>query len=200
MLKETFCQLANQYQADSGDILWPEIEKRHSSPKRHYHNLTHLEHLLSELLPIKDRFEHWDAVLFALFYHDSVYSTLRKDNEEKSALLAAKRMYELGCPSQMIAHAKAIILATKAHINHEHSDVNFFTDADLSILGAPTARYQEYARQIRAEYAIYPDFLYNPGRKSVVQHFLDMPHIFKTEYFQERYEAQARINLERELK
>jgi hypothetical protein len=43
------------------------------------------------------------------------------------------------------------------------------------------------------------DFLYNPGRKKVLKHFLDMKTIFKTAYFQEKYERQARINLASEM-
>jgi predicted metal-dependent HD superfamily phosphohydrolase len=57
----------------------------------------------------------------------------------------------------------------------------------------------EYTKQIRAEYAIYPDLLYNLGRKKVLKHFLEMPSIYKTPPFQVLYEAQAKANLGKEL-
>ncbi|MDX2245424.1 MAG: hypothetical protein SF052_01505 [Bacteroidia bacterium] len=79
------------------------------------------------------------------------------------------------------------------------NDTNLFTDADLSILGQKREIYHAYSTNVRKEYAIYPDILYNPGRKKVLQHFLAMEQIFKTPHFQEKYEAQARANLEEEL-
>ena len=59
--------------------------------------------------------------------------------------------------------------------------------------------YDTYCQQVRKEYSIYPDFLYKPGRKKVLEHFLNMERIFKTTYFFDLYEAQARENLRREL-
>ncbi|HET7178254.1 MAG TPA: hypothetical protein VFI14_00955 [Chryseosolibacter sp.] len=52
---------------------------------------------------------------------------------------------------------------------------------------------------MRREYSMYPDFLYRPGRRKVLQYFLDMERIFKTEEFASKFEKQARGNLEREL-
>lgn len=53
--------------------------------------------------------------------------------------------------------------------------------------------------QVRKEYSIYPDLLYKPGRKKVLQHFLQMERIFKTQVFYDKYETQSRRNLEKEL-
>jgi predicted metal-dependent HD superfamily phosphohydrolase len=47
---------------------------------------------------------------------------------------------------------------------------------------------------------MYPDFLYRPGRRKVLQHFLDMERIFKTEEFASKFEKQARVNLGWELR
>jgi predicted metal-dependent HD superfamily phosphohydrolase len=52
---------------------------------------------------------------------------------------------------------------------------------------------------VRREYSIYPDLLYKPGRKKVLQHFLNMEHIFKTIHFYTLYEQNARNNLNREI-
>ena len=45
----------------------------------------------------------------------------------------------------------------------------------------------------------YPDLLYKPGRKKVLQHFLSMERIFKTEQFFSRFEDKARKNLLQEF-
>jgi predicted metal-dependent HD superfamily phosphohydrolase len=98
-----------------------------------------------------------------------------------------------------IDESRAHILATKAHVMSANHDSNLFTDADLSILGAPADEYMQYTGQIRKEYRYYPDLVYKPGRKKVLRHFLEMERIFKTDYFFAQYEKQARANIETEL-
>ncbi|MCK7556860.1 hypothetical protein MKQ70_18295 [Chitinophaga sedimenti] len=64
------------------------------------------------------------------------------------------------------------IIATKTHGDTAvDSDLSYLLDIDLGILGAPLMSYVEYTRQIRQEYRIFPDLLYNPGRKKVLKHF-----------------------------
>jgi len=135
-----------------------------------------------------------------LFYHDIVYKSTKKDNEEESAGFASKRMTEIGIKKGDINLCFEQIIATKTHKFNSNSDTNFFTDADLSILGRQQSDYKIYCNKVRKEYSIYPNFIYNKGRKKVVKHFLSMETIFKTEEFYNQYENQARKNLEEELK
>lgn len=201
MLKETFISLLSNYTANEAAIaaLWSEIEKNYSASKRHYHTLCHLEEVLSRLQEAKEMIAHWDAILFALFYHDIVYNALRTDNEEKSAALAVKRMTECAVPAELIELCQRHILATKSHTTSADTDTNYFTDADLAILGQPWPVYQQYTHGVRKEYSIYPDFMYNPGRTKVLRHFLAMERIFKTDLFYSGYEKQARENLNTEI-
>ncbi len=178
---------------------WLELHKAYTSSGRHYHNLTHLEHLLRELITVKTNIEQWDDVVFAAFYHDAVYSARSNDNEEKSAVMAEERLSSIKYPAAGIEHCTKLILATKGHSRDNDTDINFFTDADLSILGAAEAAYNNYARNVRKEYSLYPDMIYKPGRRKVLQHFLAMPKIFKTDVFFELYEEAARRNLRREM-
>ena len=149
---------------------WQEIVTHYSHKKRYYHTLTHLQNLLAELEAIKAQIADWDTVLFALYYHDIIYNATRKDNEEKSAELARERLRELQYPADKAERCVAHILATKSHTVSTDNDTNLFTDADLSILGTDADNYTAYAQQIRKEYGIYPDFMYYPGRKKVLQH------------------------------
>lgn len=201
MLKEIFELLLRKYSADNGTItkLWREIKVAYMRSGRHYHTLQHLESLLLQLQVTKHEINNWDAVLFALYYHDIVYNTLRNNNEEKSAVLAVKRMNEIGVDNITTDKCSQIILATKQHQWNEDNDINLFTDADLSILGASWNDYETYFKNIRKEYAIYPNMVYNPGRKKVLQHFLSMKQIFKTAFFFGKFEKNARQNLKKEL-
>ncbi|HEX2560983.1 hypothetical protein [Phenylobacterium sp.] len=70
---------------------------------------------------------------------------------------------------------------------------------DLSILGASPADYDAYARAVREEYAHVPDELWRAGRGRVLRRFLEAPAIFPDPRLGERFEAQARANLAREL-
>jgi predicted metal-dependent HD superfamily phosphohydrolase len=201
MLKETFINLLSNYTDNKLviNVLWNEVVKNYSSKKRHYHTLNHLENLLNQLTEIKGEIENWNAVLFTLYYHDIIYNSLKSDNEEKSAVLAAQRMKEIAVDQELIELCQNQILATKTHVKSLNNDTNYFTDADLSVLGQPWEIYQKYYEDVRKEYAIYPNLIYNPGRKKVLTHFLSMDKIYKTDYFIDKFEAQARINLQKEL-
>jgi predicted metal-dependent HD superfamily phosphohydrolase len=200
MIKQEFISSLKNYTSDNEQQLrmWNEIQKNYSKSDRHYHNLTHLNFMLAELIINKDKFENWDTVIFAIAYHDAVYNTLRSNNEERSADLAGKRLAEISFPERSITLCTQMILATKKH-EPADPETNLFTDADLSILGSEPDAYRQYAKQIRREYSIYPDLVYNPGRKKVLMHFLGMSTIFKTKAFSEKYEQAAKTNLQAEL-
>lgn len=202
MLQDYFLQLLQGYTTDTqlANQLWTEVEGHYTEKKRYYHTLTHIEQLLQQLMECKELIVDWDTVLFSLFYHDIIYNPLRQDNEEKSADLAVMRLSKLSYPLHKSATCYAQILGTKGHQLSTDNDTNLFTDADLSILGSSQEIYMQYTTNIRKEYAVYPDFLYKKGRAKVLQHFLQMERIFKTAYFYERFEEQARINLSAELK
>jgi len=127
-----------------------------------------------------------------------VYNPAKSDNEEKSAGLATVRMQQLSTPAGMIERCGRQILATKQHGGHHDADTNYFLDADLSVLGQPWEVYASYYKNIRKEYAIYPALIYNPGRRKVLNHFLQMERIFKTAHFFNKFEQQARLNLQKE--
>jgi len=182
------------------DKMWKEIKSNYSSSRRFYHTLTHLDNLVEELLPVKNQIEDWQTVILSVAYHDIIYNPLKKDNEERSAALAYDRLTQLGLPENQKEKCRQQIVSTKMHEANDNSDTNYFTDADLSILGSDPNSYFKYAGQIRKEYRYFPDVLYKPGRKKVLMEFLKMKSIFKTKYFRDRYEEQAKINISDELK
>lgn len=202
MTRTLFFEACRHYSSDETTIssLWEEIEQQYSVTGRHYHNLAHLDNLTQELLPVKEQFSCWDAVVFSIVYHDIIYNVLKQNNEERSAGHAEKKLALIAVPATAAQKCKAMILATKGHQASDDHEVNLFTDADLSILGAQEEAYTTYFQQIRKEYAIHPGIVYWPGRKKVLQHFLSMPRIFKTDHFFKKYETQARKNLESELR
>jgi predicted metal-dependent HD superfamily phosphohydrolase len=201
-LKIVFFNLCGTYTSQSGlmEECWLEIEASYSSRNRYYHTLSHLQNVMDELTASQQDISDWHVMQFSVYYHDIVYNALKNNNEEKSAALAESRMQSLQVPTEKITKAKLLILATKGHHVSSDPEINIFTDADLAVLGKPWNVYSEYARQIRKEYSVYPDLIYNPGRKKVLNHFLSMERIYKTDLFFQRYETKSRSNMEKELK
>jgi len=202
MLQQVFKQTAGQYTTNRLliDELWNDIETHYGNKKRHYHTITHLQQLLTELTEQKSLIKNWNAVTFSICYHDIIYDVKKQDNEEKSAEYARKKLQLLNVDANTVNLCCDQINATKKHVASGDLDTDLFTDADLAILGKPWPQYLIYTKQIRAEYKIYPNLLYKPGRKKVLQHFLQMPRIYKTPPFFNEYEIQARPNMEQEIK
>lgn len=199
-LKTDFKDIITKYSSDAvANTYWREIVQAYSQKDRYYHNLSHLENLYNELLSVKDSITSWDNMVISLCYHDIIYNASSKNNEEKSAALCSERLTAINYPKTKVKHCSNIIIATKQHSYTGDTDTDLFTDADLSILGKPWPVYEAYYRAVRKEYVIYPDFLYKPGRKKALKHFLDMEHIFKTPYFSATYENSARKNLHQEI-
>ncbi|RRQ46560.1 hypothetical protein DTW91_04865 [Chryseobacterium sp. SC28] len=196
-----FSDLISKYSNNEKLILdyWKEIEKNYSQKSRKYHNLSHLENMILELENVKKEISDYNVMLFSVFYHDIIYKATAKDNEEKSAEIAKTRLEKLNISDDRISKIYNQILATKSHKRSDDSDTNFLLDADLAILGKDWKVYENYIHQIRKEYAIYPDFLYNSGRKKALTHFLEFDEIFKTNYFKEKYEKIARENIQKEI-
>ena len=179
------------------------LEKKYTEKHRRYHNLQHLRELFAYVDKYADLLPEKCLVELAIWYHDSIYSVWRPaKNELKSAELAERECEHLKLSRPEKKRLKAWIIGTKAHClppSHDTASGRLFMDFDTAILGAEPKIYEQYRKNIRAEYGIYPDLLYNAGRKKALQAFLEKP-IFLTNLFKEKYEKQARANITQELK
>lgn len=202
VLKPVFLKTVNEY-LPSGDhragALWHEIVKHYSAAERFYHDLSHLENILAALSGVERLIEEPAAVVFSVFYHDIIYDVSANDNEEKSSELAAARLREISVPENVVSRCCGHILSTKFHSNCKDPDTGLFIDADLSVLGSEPSVYSIYSSNIRKEYSKYPEPEYVRGRLRVLKQFMDMAAIFKTSFFYDKYEKQARKNILCEL-
>lgn len=201
MITDTFLKLVKKYSNNNelANNLWLEIFTKYSEAKRQYHTIAHLEAMISNLNEVKEKIKDWDTTLFAVFYHDVIYKASSSSNEADSAKLTMERLSTIAYPANKIAKCANMILATKQHLTSEDNDTNFLLDADLAILGTSEEEYQKYKDQIREEYSVYPDFMYNSGRRKTMQQFLNRDTIYKTAYFINKFNQQAKNNIEREL-
>lgn len=176
---------------------WMILEKAYSQKNRYYHNLSHLENMMLSFKKYQSEIQMQNEVCYAIFYHDIVYNAKKTDNELKSAEFALSII-----PKEVTINRTLVfdmIVATKQHEHNENEDTNWLIDFDLEILAKDWDNYEAYYKQIRKEYRIYPDFLYKPGRKKALQHFLENATIYQTETYQNLYEAKARENIQKEI-
>ena len=169
--------------------------QRYAEPWRHYHALQHL----GECLGAFDATLHLAArpaeVEAALWFHDAVYALQQADNEEQSAQLAQRVLGDAGVASEATSRVMDLILVTRHTAIPQAPDEQLLVDIDLSILGAPAARFAEYERQIRAEYSFVPQELFAEKRRAILQSFLARPRLYSTAHFFTVLEARARANL-----
>ncbi len=157
----------------SWNDLYTDLVDRYSESHRAYHTLEHIKHCLWEFDAVQYLASNRNAVEFALWYHDIMQETKPgSNNEEASARLAERVLQEQGIPTSTI---------------------------DLAILGQPEERFDQYERDIRSEYSFVPENQFRSVRAGILQGFLDRPSIYNLKHFQDRYEAQARANLNRSI-
>lgn len=157
--------------------------------------------MLSQSEDCKDELEDKDVIDFSIWFHDIIYKSTKKNNEEKSAEVAQKILQKFSLEDKRVEKVYNLIVSTQKHqiIDATNLDNAYLLDFDLSILGQSWSVYESYIKDIRKEYRIYPNFLYKPGRKKVLEAFLERKTLYFTEKYQELYEPKARENLKREI-
>ena len=121
------------------------------------------------------------------------------DNEARSADWARQALLEAGAAADAAERVHALVMATRHDAVPQGRDAELLIDIDLSILGAARERFDEYERQVHAEYGFVPEEVRLPRRRAILQRFLDRKAIYATPRMHAQLEAQARINLQRSI-
>ena len=170
-----------------------------SEPHRKYHTTQHLQECFALLDRAGSFAERLGEVELALWFHDAVYNTRKKDNEKRSAEWARDSAMAGGLTKDQANRIFELVMATEHTASPSGRDAEVLVDVDLGILGSDVERFDEYEVQVREEYSWVPEFLYRKERRKVLQQFADRPAIYSTEYFRVHYEAQARDNIARSI-
>lgn len=181
------------------ELLLQRLVASYSELHRKYHTVQHLEDCLTQLDRVRSETERPAEVELALWFHDAIYDTYRKDNEQRSAEWARDSALAGGLSNEQANRIYALILVTTHDAVSAGRDAAVLVDVDLSILGADAARFDEYERQIREEYLWVPETLYRKARRQILRSFLERERIYSTKYFYTQHETQARENLARSL-
>lgn len=171
----------------------------YTSRDRHYHDLRHIADCLREFDSVKHLAHDPHAIEVAIWFHDVVYDGARQDNEERSAEIADEALQRLGASTALRRDVEALILFTRHDRDPDTSDGKLIVDIDLASLGRSAEVFDANGRAIRQEYANVPEEDFRKGRASLLGMFLSRPRIYMTDEFFNRYEQQARQNLQRSL-
>ena len=185
--------------ASIDDNLLGKLLTCYSEPHRKYHSLEHLKECFAHLKTLRSIAEHPAEIELALWFHDAIYKTTRKDNEERCALWAKESALSNGLPADVADRIYNLIIVTKHTTAPKTQDEKIIVDIDLGILGAPQERFALYEKQVAAEYWWVPWPLYPIMRRNVLKTFLSRKHIYYTNEFHSLYETQARENLTQSL-
>jgi predicted metal-dependent HD superfamily phosphohydrolase len=181
------------------DSVFASLASAYSTPPRAYHNLDHIAQCLDEFEPARSLALNPNDVELAIWFHDAVYDPRKIDNEERSAGLAVSMIRSARLPDALASRVASLILATKHNAPPADLDSGLIVDVDLSILGQPAPRFDEYEHQIRQEYDWVANDAFAAGRTKVLKSFLERATIYATELFRNKYETAARDNLARSL-
>ena len=185
-------------------------------PHRAYHHSGHLSQMLTDLDHLyAHRAQAGStplALILAAWFHDAVYEGAPDKDERRSEQLASASLAPLVTAGLLTGHelqmVSLLVRATATHeppestdlpAGYEPADIQFFLDADMSILAADSARYRRYLRGVRSEYSHFDDEAFRTGRTNFLRSILGRKRIFLSEEALQLWEEPAQANLHAEL-
>lgn len=184
----------------------------YGGPGRHYHNLDHLVHGLSEIRAWAANTDaaplDADLLKKAFWFHDALHEHEHAQagalsNEEASAQL----WLDSGLDAAKVDEAAevAALIRVTDHFQGpaiEHRLKEAMLSVDLAILGQDDDIYRAYTGAIRQEYAQLPDADFRTQRLQALgrlQAKLQVGGLYGDAFFAEQYSEQAGANLTREM-
>lgn len=188
---------------DTGFII-EDIIKTYNKPERGYHGIKHISDMLRSFNKYTSEskestlIKNPDEFRFAILMHD--YVNGETDDVEQSACKAKDFLHRIS-PFYDTSYVEKLIMATDYSKTQKLDfEQKLMQDIDIEILGKPFEEYKKYSENIRQQYIDYPDKVFNPARIDILKRFADKNNIYNTQYYKDRYEVQARQNIEQEIK
>jgi predicted metal-dependent HD superfamily phosphohydrolase len=182
---------------DHASQIWKMLARRYSESHRFYHDQSHLAHCLEQLDLARAVIDQPDQVEMAIWFHDLVNDPGDRTNEARSAdkfRAVAEGVMDTGFTDGVAA----LIMATTHRERPTDPDQQFICDIDLTSFGCPWECFMRDSDAVKAEFPGSEEEYYR-GKKMFLEQLLARPRIFLTDFFHQRYEDQARSNIERLL-
>lgn len=194
--RSRFLRALEQVNSSHGNpgVAWMNLERRYSESHRHYHDLGHIDQMLSVFDRISTPIP---SIELAIWYHDSVYDPHAENNEERSSEFFRAELGEYLEPT-LVKNVIRLIRATDPRSARTGlADEDLIVDIDLSIFATSPEVYDRYSESIRMEYSFVEPLVFAKRRVELLRKFLAKP-IYANPMFSVE-EKVARINIQREI-
>ena len=202
-LRERFRDLWQRVKAKGDpDKVFDQISAYYSQAHRFYHTLEHIRFCLELLDQFKGVVDDFDALEWAIWFHDLVYNIPGPDNEARSAEFAMQTARYADLDEDFALRVGRYIMITKGHKVGKKAPLEekIVCDIDLAILGQASEVYDQYERNIWREFGtVYPRQAYCKGRSSFLDEIGRSKKIFLTPLFKKRFDCAAKANLARTM-
>ena len=167
----------------------------YSEPQRVYHTLHHIQQCLSQFDKIRSLLQNADAVELAIWFHDVIYRPGAADNEQLSAnqfMEMTSGLFDEVLRSTVSQHIMATLHCGE---NADNPDTKYLVDIDLSSFGLPWPEFLRDSKCLREEMSHLSDEVFYRKQFEFQRNLLDQHRFFKSDYFYDNCEDQARKNL-----
>lgn len=179
---------------DYHDVFFNIIQPMYSEPSRYYHTLKHILHCYDTFFNHRHFAKNQIAVSLAIWFHD-----IDSHSEENSFNIFRTVFDQASMERELFEQVRSNILATKHNKTDLQDDEALTADIDLIILGQPDTMFRFYEIEVRSEYRHVPEKLFKIFRTNILSSFLKKEKLYYTDYFRDKYEVQARRNLEQSI-
>jgi len=142
---------------------------------RSYHNLNHLNDLISQINENKSNFseKEYEKLMLVAIFHDIVYDPSSSTNEEDSANFLMECSVDKN--NIDILDVEKMILDTKTHTSSNKLS-EAFNSYDMNIVERDFEQLLEWENGISEEFSVYPKEQYKEGRLKFLESLLDKYH------------------------
>lgn len=139
---------------------------------RSYHNLNHLDDLISQINENKSKFseKEYEKLMLSAIFHDIVYDPSSSTNEEDSANFLMECVVDKS--NEDILEVRQMILDTKTH-NSTTNLSESFNNYDMNIVERDFDQLLDWEKGISEEFSVYPKEQYKEGRLKFLESLLD---------------------------
>ncbi len=182
--------------ADDADDVFSKVLAYYSESHRRYHTPQHIDHCLRQFDLALDHVEEQDTVEMTIWFHDIIYDIPPTENELKSARLFRSMTKDRIDPT-LCQNVCNMILITTHKVTPTRNDEKLLVDVDLSSFALPWEQFKKDSENVRHEFFNKSDQDFYSGHMKFMQSLLDRPSFFSSDFFREKYEANARENVQR---
>jgi predicted metal-dependent HD superfamily phosphohydrolase len=182
---------------DDSQAIYQRLLAGYHEPQRHYHTLDHIKHCLGMFEDCKALVHDPDSLEMAIWFHDVILESGRRDNEARSAdlYLELSAGVQRDETRQLV---KRLIMATLHNGDSlEDADSIYMVDIDLSSFGLSWDGFLRDSQNIRVENPHLCDQDYQLNQTGFQRSLLARPRFFLSDFFHDHFEKQARDNLAR---